>query len=110
MALAADAAEKRQLLPIVGGASSILGIVNFPIVLASVSIGFHKFVEEHKGKSFSKMYQLCCEYAALRFLFAGSYVSAGIVQLKWGLSDGLTQGRQVSFLSIYDEAGPLFPR
>ena len=53
---------------------------------------------------------VCCELAALRFLFAGSYGSAGIVQLKWGPSDGLTQGKQVSFLSIYDEVGPLFPR
>jgi hypothetical protein len=49
---------------------------------------------------------MCCEYAALRLLFAGSYsYSAGQVPEGFrrirGLSDGLTQGRQVSFLCLY---------
>jgi hypothetical protein len=33
-------------------------MVGFPIFLASASIGFHKVVEEQKGKSFSNVYQL----------------------------------------------------
>jgi hypothetical protein len=45
------------------------------------------------------------EWAALRLLFAGSYsYSAGKVlegsRRIQGLSDGLTQGRQVSFLCV----------
>jgi hypothetical protein len=50
--------------------------------------------------------EFCCEYAALRLLLAGSYsYSAGQVPEGFrrirGLSGGLTQGRQVSFLCLY---------
>jgi hypothetical protein len=52
---------------------------------------------------------LCCEYAALRLLFAHlcNHSAAEGVRLTLDLPDGLTQGRQGKVsMSIYDEAGP----
>jgi hypothetical protein len=51
----------------------------------------------------------CCEYAALRLLFAHlcNHSAAEGVRLTRDLPDGLTQGRQGKVsMSIYDEAGP----
>jgi len=63
-------------------------------------------------EGFEIWHTFCCEYAALRLLFAGSYsYSAGQVpEMIRGLSGGLTQGRKVSLLCQNSEAGPLFPR